>query len=354
MPRNRIFISYSHRDEALFKGLLVHLKPWQDRNILDIWTDLDIKASGKWHEKIQEAVGSTAVAVLLISPDFMASDYIRDHELPPFLKAAEERQPALACLYLKPSQVADDDYAFTVMLDSGESEAVKLSDYQGLNKPEEILAGTQEQRDALFGSAARQIKDLYKQYVQEGRPRLPPSGQRHELTIQLELSGNHLFRTFYSQHTRLTTGYSLRPPPSNPGTALYETLFGAGQDDKTEDVLQPLFPHAVKPTPVFSPVRVRIQAREPSLAELPWTQTTWSGKRLWDYGWTFELLGEATVDEIAAFPTLHLQALCPVLLIAPGKADDGESHLLAGEHAGAFAHPRVYRRCADLEPRRPR
>ena len=77
MARNRVFISYSHRDEELFKELLVHLKPWQDRQILDVWTDLDIKAAQKWHEEIQEAVGSTAVAVLLISPDFMASDYIQ-------------------------------------------------------------------------------------------------------------------------------------------------------------------------------------------------------------------------------------------------------------------------------------
>ena len=331
MARNQVFISYSHQDEKLFQEFKVHLKPWEERETLAVWDDLRIKPSQKWHEEIQEAVRSTAVAVLLISPDFMASDYIQKHELPPFLKAAEERQLALACLYLRTSQVADDDYAFTVTLDSGETRRVKLSDYQGLNKPGEILSGKpQGQRDELFISAVQQIKALYKQHAQEGKPKPPPSGQRHELTIRLELSGNHLFRTFHSQHTRLATGYSVWPPSHDPGTALYETLFGAGQEDQTGEVLQPLFPKAVKPTPIFSPVRVRIQTTEPSLAELPWTQTTWDDKRLWDYGWTFELLGEATDDEIAAFPNPRLQPPCPVLLIAPGTADS-ESHLLALE-----------------------
>ncbi len=167
MIRKRIFISHSHKDEKLFKELLVHLKPWLDRQVLDVWTDKDINAGQKWHKEIQEAVRSTAVAVLLISPNFMASDYIQQHELPPFLKAAEERQLSLVCLYLRPSQVADDDYAFMVELDSGESRRVKLSDYQGLNKPNETLAGMPIwRRDELFAKAVVQIRELYKNYVQ--------------------------------------------------------------------------------------------------------------------------------------------------------------------------------------------
>ena len=91
MAHNQVFISYSHQDEKLFQEFKVHLKPWEDRGTLAVWTDLRIEASQKWHEEIQEAIRSTAVTVLLISPDFMASDYIQKQELPPFLKAAEEK-----------------------------------------------------------------------------------------------------------------------------------------------------------------------------------------------------------------------------------------------------------------------
>lgn len=350
MARNKIFISYSHKDEKFFNELLVYLKPWQDRGILDVWTDLRIQASQKWHEDIQQAVHSTAVAVLLISPDFMASDYIQKNELPPFLQPAEEKQLALACLYIRPSQVADDDYAFTVTLDSGETKKVKLSDYQGLNNPDETLAGKfKKSRDRLFNSAAAQIKALYKQYAQPEKLKPSPPGQRHELIIRLECQGGHLYRSFYSHQTRLASGYSAWPPlqerlrvwkdegtsaleDSDLAMALFETLSGAGQAENTTGVLQQLFPKATKPTPIFSPVRVRIQTTDPFLAELPWTQTAWNGQRLWDStGWTFELVGEASMEKIAAFPNSHLHAPCPVLLIAPKPAYGGESHLSALE-----------------------
>ncbi len=102
MARNQVFISYSHRDKEFFEELLVHLKPWRDRCLHDIWTDQDIQPSQDWHREIQKAVDSTAVAVLLTSHYFMASDYIRDQEIPPFLQAREEGKLALACLHLRP------------------------------------------------------------------------------------------------------------------------------------------------------------------------------------------------------------------------------------------------------------
>jgi internalin A len=105
MVRNRIFISYSHRDEKLFQEFLVHLKPWQDEGILDAWTDKRLQAGQDWHSEIQQGVASAAVAVLLISPDFMASDYIRQHEISPLLQAAEARELRLAPLYLRPSVI---------------------------------------------------------------------------------------------------------------------------------------------------------------------------------------------------------------------------------------------------------
>jgi hypothetical protein len=45
MTRNRIFISYSHQDEKLFREFLVHLKPWQDLGIVDVWTDKAISGN---------------------------------------------------------------------------------------------------------------------------------------------------------------------------------------------------------------------------------------------------------------------------------------------------------------------
>src|SRR5436305_12917967 len=142
MVRNRIFISYSHKDEKLFQEFLVHLKPWQDQGIVDVWTDKRLQAGQDWHSEIQQGVASAAVAVLLISPDFMASDYIRKHEIPPLLQAAEAGELRLAPLYLRPSVIDKD-----------------LSRYQGLNSPALTPAGKRkDKRDDSFVSGARQLK----------------------------------------------------------------------------------------------------------------------------------------------------------------------------------------------------
>ena len=119
MPRNRVFISYSHQDEAFLQAFRVHLKPWEDRKLLDIWSDRDIETSQDWHQAIQAALQETAVAVLLISPNFLASDYIRQQELPDLLRAREEGELDLACLYVRDSIVDNNDATFEVTLSTG-------------------------------------------------------------------------------------------------------------------------------------------------------------------------------------------------------------------------------------------
>ncbi len=87
--RNRVFISYSHNaeDQEILKEFRVHLKPWERTTILDVWSDQQITPSQDWHQEIHDALESTAVAILFISPEFLASDYIYAHELPYLLRA---------------------------------------------------------------------------------------------------------------------------------------------------------------------------------------------------------------------------------------------------------------------------
>src|SRR4029453_7203176 len=89
--RGVIFVSYSHSDEHWLKRLQVHLKPLTRDGRNDLWDDTQLQVGDEWREEIERAIKSCQAAVLLVSADFMASDFIDKDELPPLLRAAREK-----------------------------------------------------------------------------------------------------------------------------------------------------------------------------------------------------------------------------------------------------------------------
>ena len=91
-----VFISYSQKDEVWKNRLLTHLRISEKEGFLELWDDRRIKAGSEWRSEIQKAIDTADIGILLISADFLVSDFIRDEEIPRPLGGRIEKAPDLA------------------------------------------------------------------------------------------------------------------------------------------------------------------------------------------------------------------------------------------------------------------
>ncbi len=76
-----LFYSYSHKDERLRDRLGVMMDALKRAGLIRGWHDRQIKAGEKWEQKIHERLKTADIILLLVSPDFVASDYCYDIEV---------------------------------------------------------------------------------------------------------------------------------------------------------------------------------------------------------------------------------------------------------------------------------
>ncbi|ABW67429.1 toll/interleukin-1 receptor domain-containing protein [Desulfosudis oleivorans] len=142
--KNTVFISYSHEDQKHLKRLHVHIKPLEKKGLVDVWDDTKLIAGDKWREQITSALSKAAIAVLIISADFLASDFIVDNELPPILKKAELEGTLVLPVILKPCRFLRED---------------TLSRFQALNPPDKpILSMPEVEQEIMWDKLSQRIE----------------------------------------------------------------------------------------------------------------------------------------------------------------------------------------------------
>lgn len=89
MTQPTIFISYSHKDEKEKDQLLSHLGVLSRAGLVEVWSDDRIRAGADWQAEINQAMAQARVAILLISANFLTSDFILTEEVPALLQRRE-------------------------------------------------------------------------------------------------------------------------------------------------------------------------------------------------------------------------------------------------------------------------
>ncbi len=144
ITRNQVFISYSHQDRQWVTKLQKHLKPMIRNQNMVVWDDSKIQAGANWREEIENALAAAKVAVLLVSPDFLASDFIADNELPPLLDAAENEGLTIIWIPLTYSGY----------------EHTEIANYQSAHPPNQPLKSLNSaQEDQAWVNICKKIKE---------------------------------------------------------------------------------------------------------------------------------------------------------------------------------------------------
>jgi len=97
-----VFVSYSHQDEVWKDRLQPHLQVLKHVDDVIIWDDRAIGAGDDSYDAIREVMERAAVAVCLISADYLASDFVTKEEIPYLLERREKEGMVLIPVLLRP------------------------------------------------------------------------------------------------------------------------------------------------------------------------------------------------------------------------------------------------------------
>lgn len=152
MAAPRIFISYSHEDEPWKERLVSHLRVLERQDAAIVWQATDLPAGADWAKEIEKAVRQANIAVLLISPSFLASDFIVTRELPALLKRRQEEGLVVLPVLVKPSMW---------------SAMPEIAELQFANDASKPLASLSEaERDKAYAAISQTIAELAQAVAQ--------------------------------------------------------------------------------------------------------------------------------------------------------------------------------------------
>ena len=159
MPRDTIFVSYARSDASARNALVKQLEVALSGTGLRLFADSSIEIGEEWKDRIREELDRARIVVLLVSADFLTSEFVQQVEIPRAALAARRREAVIACLFVQHCRAN----RFVIHVDDPEEGGfdVRVTDYQGLNDPDEpLMARKGAKRAQLLAEVSGQIVKL--------------------------------------------------------------------------------------------------------------------------------------------------------------------------------------------------
>lgn len=166
----KVFVSYARRDQDLCVELIKHLKILKNQGWIQDWHDGQISAGSEWEKEIETHLNSAQIILLVISSDFLASDYCYHKELKKALERHDHREACVIPVILRPTDWYDAPFGKLQVLPEG---ALPITKW--------------ENHDDAFLSVARGIRQIVEQLRQEQQRKISNSEQKQREQEQQKL-----------------------------------------------------------------------------------------------------------------------------------------------------------------------
>lgn len=188
-PVYRLFVCYAHSDASFLREIETHLKPLTGEEGLALWSDKQIEAGADWEQRINTALTGADAAIVLVSAEALASNYIMTKELP-VIEARHKEGLAVYVINVSASLAADHPF---------------LGRLQWVNKPEEPLSElTKPLRDRRLSEFARQLRgrlNVAPKSVSIDSGATPPIGENGPVTRLSPPQTTSISETFFRGQT---------------------------------------------------------------------------------------------------------------------------------------------------------
>ncbi len=150
MQAIKVFYSYAHEDKALRDELEKHLWTLKRQGLIEQWHDRDISAGKDWKHEIDTYLNSAQIILLLISKNFIYSDYCYGIELSRAIERCEAQEATIIPILLRPC----------------DWEGLSFSKYQVLPKNEHPISSRYwHNQDEAFLEVAKGIREVVQQWI---------------------------------------------------------------------------------------------------------------------------------------------------------------------------------------------